>query len=42
LKITNFCMSGGFHHKKFSKNSISDLHFMSSERIQALLDLEKP
>lgn len=35
-------MSAGFHHKKFSKNSNSDLHFMSPERIQALMDLDKP
>ena len=34
-------MSGGFHHKKFSNNTTSELFYMSPERIQALMDLDK-
>lgn len=39
--VTNFCMSSGFDHKKFSNNNISNLHYMAPERLQATFDLKK-
>lgn len=41
FRITNFLLSSGFDHKKFSNNKISSLYFMAPERILAQFDLDR-
>jgi serine/threonine protein kinase len=40
IRLSNFFMSGGLDHKKFSHNKMSSLHFMAPERILGTVDLK--